>query len=268
MSLGLASYQVMVRHTTLGIWLHGRRDRSTFNSGTAVIRRQNLRISREWFRRASRWVRTSGTAAGLLVLSVAVPFGCARDPQADAGSSRAIATIKNVGGSFERKVRADGRPTVTIDLAGKAFTDSDLAQLTRLKNVDCLILRGTMVTDAGLALLKSAGKLRSLDLDGCPITDAGLAQLGELTSLRGLYLAGTKVTDAGIAELQSLTKLSALGLRGTEITDASLTSLLHLDTLRLLDLERTRVTSAGVARLRKEMPRIRIVAAPGRTRFL
>ena len=28
LALGLASYQAMVRHTIIGIWLHGRRDRA------------------------------------------------------------------------------------------------------------------------------------------------------------------------------------------------------------------------------------------------
>ena len=96
-----------------------------------------------------------------------------------------------------------------INLADVQLADTDLAQISGLKNLRVLHLEKTPVTDAGLAHLKGLGSLTYLNIYGTAVTDAGLSQLKGLTNLKSLYVFETKVTDAGIAALkEALPKLN------------------------------------------------------------
>ncbi len=100
-----------------------------------------------------------------------------------------------------------------ISVAGwKEFTSTKLKGMTLIQ---------TPITDTGLAHLGSIDDLEMLFINDAPVTNAGLSHLRELNSLRGLVLHGTKVTEEGVAELQkSLPNLryvkvdsGALGIR-------------------------------------------------------
>ncbi len=113
-------------------------------------------------------------------------------------------------------------------------SDRELAKISNLGQLECLLIGGSSVTDAGLAHLEGMSRLQALNLQHTRITDAGLAHLKKLTSLQDLGLGDTGVSDAGLPHLEGLT---------------------HLKTLAL---EETRVTAAGVRKLQKALPNARI----------
>jgi hypothetical protein len=96
-------------------------------------------------------------------------------PKADDGAdSRALATIKKLGGRFSRG-DVPGGPVVHVVLSTCKATDADLAQLKNFKQLESLYLAQTQITDAGLAHLKSLERLEYLALNETGITGAGLA---------------------------------------------------------------------------------------------
>jgi Leucine-rich repeat (LRR) protein len=115
-------------------------------------------------------------------------------------------------------------------------------------------LRETQTTDSDLAKLQAMTEIERLNLAGVPVTDTGLAHLKGLTHLTALDLSGTKVTDTGLIHLRELTHLQYLYLGGTQVTDAGLRHLIGLSDLRQLSVDGTNVTDAGVAALNRKLP--------------
>jgi len=104
-------------------------------------------------------------------------------------------------------------------VAGKGFTDADLAKLGPLgTNLRWLDLAGTKITDAGAAQLMAMPNLTRLHLERTAITDAGLAGVVCLANLEYLDLYGTGVTDAGLERLEKLPKLKQIFLWQTKVT--------------------------------------------------
>jgi hypothetical protein len=57
--------------------------------------------------------------------------------------------------------------------------------------------RGDTITDSGLASLTNLKDLEELELQHCAITDRGLEHLFALAKLRTIYLGKTSTTDEG-----------------------------------------------------------------------
>ena len=117
-------------------------------------------------------------------------------------------------------------------------------------------LRETQATDSDLATLQAMTEIERLNLASVPVTDTGLAHLKGLTHLAALDLSGTKVTDTGLIHLRELTHLQYLYLGGTRVTDAGLRHLIGLSDLRQLFVDGTNVTDAGVAALNRKLPEL------------
>ena len=120
-------------------------------------------------------------------------------------------------------------------------------------------MRGRDLTDDGLANVADLKSVVALNLRDTQITSAGLVHLKGLTQLRRLHLERTKVDDNGIKNLIGLSNLEYLNLYATKITDKSLDSLAGLKNLRQLYLWQTDVTDDGVAKLKKALPKLKIV---------
>lgn len=121
-------------------------------------------------------------------------------------------------------------------------TDTGIAHVAALRDLDTLMLCESGVGDDGLRAITELPRLERLYLDDTAIGDAGLAHLSRLSSLKVLSLRRTGVTDAGLAALQSLSNLEALFLDGCQITDTGLADLASLPALKTLHLNGTAVT--------------------------
>jgi Leucine-rich repeat (LRR) protein len=146
-----------------------------------------------------------------------------------------------------------------LSLSFTQVTDDGLAHLKGLTSLTECFLDSTKVTDAGLLHLAGLKRLRGLSLDDTRVTNAGLAHLGDFAALEDLELKGTQVTDVGLVHLKGIHNLHVLVLDGTQVTDSGLVHLSELGNLRELWLNNTKVTEAGVAKLRRSLPKCRIV---------
>jgi CxxC motif-containing protein (DUF1111 family)/Leucine-rich repeat (LRR) protein len=157
-----------------------------------------------------------------------------------------LAEIRRLGGTAEVDENRPGKPVVRLNLSGTRVTDTELAPLGALPQLQALDLSQTQITNAGLAALRGLPNLQELDLGINTITDAGLAHLEELTQLQALSVRFTLLTDAGLAHLERLTQLRMLRLDGTAVTDRGIEHLARLAQLRELDLSSTKVGDAGL----------------------
>jgi hypothetical protein len=90
-------------------------------------------------------------------------------------------------------------------------TDLVMVQVGRLTHLKQVHRPGLAVTDSGLAHLRRLNELELLSINRTQVTDAGLAHLKDLKGLKWLRVAGTRVTDAGVRELRnSVPQLQAI----------------------------------------------------------
>ena len=138
-------------------------------------------------------------------------------------------------------------------------SDAGLKHLADLASLQQLWLQNTQVSDAGLKHLADLASLQSLVLNNTQVSDAGLKHLAGLSSLQTLYLSNTQVSDAGLKHLANLASLQSLWLDDTQVSDAGLKHLANLASLQELYLNNTQVSAAGVKKLKKRLPKARIV---------
>jgi hypothetical protein len=131
------------------------------------------------------------------------------------------------------------------DAKPKIDTDADLKEFVQ-KNSDIagLNLSHSQVTDAGLKELSTLKKLTALRLRGLKITDAGLKSLAGLENLIELDLSLTGISDAGLKELHGLKNLFRLDLSRTQVTAAGVKELIEKVKVKSLDLTWTQITEA------------------------
>jgi Leucine-rich repeat (LRR) protein len=133
-------------------------------------------------------------------------------------------------------------------------SDSAVAELRALKELQVLRLNGQQVTAEGLAALTGLEKLHFLELNDTPVDDRALTEIAKLQGIKTLNLARTQITDKGIAELGKLPHLEMLTLDETKITDKGLANIDEfpkLRSVRFLYLENTRITNEGMKSIAK-----------------
>jgi hypothetical protein len=76
--------------------------------------------------------------------------------RADEAEDKAVAFVKEHGGTVGRDDKAPGKPVVKVGLRDKRVTDAGLKELAPLKSLTTLELPFTTVTAAGLKELQKA----------------------------------------------------------------------------------------------------------------
>lgn len=160
-----------------------------------------------------------------------------------------------------------------ISITGSVVTDADLASLSRLSNLESLIIYpyGNTIGDAGLASLAGLTRLKRLITGNSQATSAGLDSLRAMTDLEHLSVSGPgiddlspllqlpnlkvlslgkcSIDDEDLAPLARLRGLTVVGLGSKRLTDAGLAHLLGLPNLEWITLRQTSVTDAGLRSL-------------------
>lgn len=145
-------------------------------------------------------------------------------------------------------VLAEWRSCRSISFKGLPVTDTALAQIVQVTDLQFLDLSGTNVTDAGLQHLLTHDHLQHLDLSRTQITDMGLRVLGEHPSLGSLELDETQVTGQGLDGF--LAPLVAVSFHRTQFKDEYVPLLAGLTRLKRLQLsECPHVTDAALPHL-------------------
>lgn len=98
----------------------------------------------------------------------------------------------------------------TLDLAGFALQEGDLAGLSGLHHLEWMILQNNDLPETTLKYLKDLPALKHLTINGVQCSDgSGLASLDGLTGLRDLTLRG-RVTDRAFSRLASVSSAWSL----------------------------------------------------------
>jgi len=142
-------------------------------------------------------------------------------------------------------------------------TKIDLSPLTEgFSALRALKVGGNQLTDTHLASVSNLQNLQAMTfrtLGFTKFSDAGLAPLGKLANLQELRINGsTKVTDAGVVHLAKLKKLEKLDIGRTGISSACATTLGKLPALKELEVVGSRFGPDGIAQLRKLNPNVKV----------
>ena len=98
----------------------------------------------------------------------------------------------------------------TVNLAGRGFGNRFLEALSRLDNLERLVIQNTVITDGGIEHVRKLSGLRWIFVFHTPITDSAIEHLLVLPRLDEVKLYGTDVTTKGKLRLEE-----SLGDRGT-----------------------------------------------------
>ena len=109
----------------------------------------------------------------------------------------------------------------------------------------------TTLEDSQLKQLSGLRNLRYLDLDGAEVSDKGLMQLRSLSNLVYLNVAHTLTQAKFLSSCSTMTKLQYLDLQSNEITPSSLEVLTNFSQLKNLYLSRTGLDNNGMAVIAK-----------------
>ncbi|HEY7311488.1 MAG TPA: hypothetical protein VH643_19150 [Gemmataceae bacterium] len=175
------------------------------------------------------------------------------EPLIPADQQLALDYLKKQGAVIDEDDEQPDSPVESIRL-GRKNTEEDLFFLTAFPRLRSLNLFRAPITDTGLACLKGLTDLQRLKLDGTEITDKGLVYLKGLRNLRDLSLDDTKIGDAGLAHLEHLHNLERLSIHISlseekgNITAAGLAHLRKLTKLRDVSVG-SYLTDEGLAHL-------------------
>src|SRR5262249_38324236 len=121
-----------------------------------------------------------------------------------------------------------------VDLEGNAqLGDSGIYPLSRLPNLESVLLSGTNVSGIGMRAFRSLQRFRYIAANHTPFNDQGLLYL-EGRPLTGFGGNDTRVTDEGVRSL-SPGLLRSLLLAKTGVTDAAFSDFVIFPYLEILD---------------------------------
>lgn len=140
-----------------------------------------------------------------------------------------------------------------------SIQNADCAAFVDCKQLDWLDLSGTAVTDEGLQSFSQASKLKAIFAESTAVTGEVMAILASMPLLEEVYLSGTKIDDEGLVQLSKLKKLATLEIIQCDgVTDAGLEQLAKCKLLTALDVTQTKVTPEGIAKLKKQLPKLKV----------
>ncbi|WP_456320535.1 leucine-rich repeat domain-containing protein [Stieleria varia] len=123
-----------------------------------------------------------------------------------------ISTIRSL------KLNKSCPPVAAPNSLSSQITNSTLEQISKLKNLQTLVIWGADITDAGLPNLIHCDQLRTLWLCECDIEGPGLVSVAKLADLQELDLCGTDVSGTSLEPLQQLRGLRSLRVARTNVS--------------------------------------------------
>jgi Leucine-rich repeat (LRR) protein len=157
--------------------------------------------------------------------------------------------ITEAGGEVEKD---NAGRIIAVDLRSSWATDSDMARLAQLPNLERLDLSLTRITDHGLQQLKPAPGIVELNLYYTEqITDEGMAAVRGWKKLKSINLRGTKITDTTLEHLANIPTLESIDIGFAQVTDVGLDRLSPLSSLKTLVVGGNKLTDVGLGALRQ-----------------
>ena len=175
-----------------------------------------------------------------LLLSAAVALG------ADAEALRKLgAKVAETAGVITQvNVKCDG------------FMEADFRTLGSFTTIKDLTISGKTITDSTLALLTGLTELERLSSDGIQITDAGFQHFAAFQKLKSISFfhpafRSKEFTGAGLVHLKALPKLERLTFAGSTAGDVAMEAIGQITQLKEFRTWHTAQTQAGNAPLLK-----------------
>jgi hypothetical protein len=112
----------------------------------------------------------------------------------------------------------------------------------------------------GLKHLVGLPRIKWINLMGTAVRDEALAHMSKIETLEWLRLNDTEIGDDEVRHLARLRQLRGLELFRTPVSDAGLVHLEAMSALEHLDLNTQNVSEQGIERLRRVLPRCRILS--------
>ena len=234
---------------------------------------------------------------------------CAAEPTVDTLQEIHAEPKMRDGKIYELKVECDGYTDAeylligqltdlkVLSISGKNFNDRQLEMLTKLKQLERVMINGGELTDDGYQSFTEFPKLTTLSLfhpsrDQATFTGTGLAYLKDLPSLRSLTFAGAttgdealqavgkvvqlesfrewhnKETSQGLRHLTKLTKLKSIRLgqrlpawgqkTPASFDNDTLKIVAKMPSLEVVELTEARLDYDGIMQL-KDLPNLRVI---------
>ena len=115
-------------------------------------------------------------------------------------------------------------------------TESGLAEICRISQLESLYLLQPDVSGEGIAQLRKARQLRHLRIGGAGCTDSTVASIHLLSSVNELQLVGTSISSEGLRSVAKMPNLSWLFISGSPINDQKIDVISNMPALQCVDL--------------------------------
>lgn len=163
-----------------------------------------------------------------------------------------VEALKKLGA----KVTETSGVVTQVQVKCDAFTEADFKTLGSVTTIKDLTISGKTITDSTIALLTGLTELERLSSDGIQLTDAGYRHFAAFQKLKTLAFfhpafRSKDFTGSGLIELKTLPKLESLTFAGSTAGDAALAAIGQLSQLKGFRTWHTAQTQAGNAHLVK-----------------
>lgn len=154
------------------------------------------------------------------------------------------------------KVTESDGVVTQVQVKCDAFTEADFKTLGSFTTIKDLTISGKTITDSTLALLIGLTELERLSSDGIQLTDAGYQHFAAFQKLKSLSFfhpafRSKDFTGSGLAALKALPKLEKLTFAGSTAGDLAMEAIGQLTQVKEFRTWHTSQTQAGNAHLAK-----------------
>ena len=154
------------------------------------------------------------------------------------------------------KATETGGIVIQVNVKCDAFTEADFKTLGSFTTIKDLTLSGKTITDSTLALLTGLTELERLSSDGIQLTDVGFRHFAAFQKLKSLSFfhpafRSKEFTGSGLAALKALPKLEKLTFAGSTAGDVAMEAIGQLTQVKEFRTWHTAQTQAGNAPLAK-----------------
>jgi hypothetical protein len=182
-------------------------------------------------------------SAGPVLLTFLLHCPCARG-----GEAEIIQALKDKGATV-----TDVKGVLSVNATCTKWTDDDYRQLAQLKRVKSLGLH-VGLTDSALALLSDLSELEAFSANGMALSDEGIKSLAKFKKLRSVvfYHPGKDFSGAGLAYLADLPDLEGVVAAGSfAFNDEGMAAVAKLTHLKSFTSFHAGYTNVGVKHLQE-----------------
>jgi hypothetical protein len=154
------------------------------------------------------------------------------------------------------KVSETAGVVTQVNVKCDAFTEADFKMLGSFTTIKDLTISGKTITDSTLALLTGLTELERFSSDGMQLTDAGFRHFAAFQKLKSISFfhpafRSKEFTGSGLVHLKALPRLERLTFAGSTAGDAAMEAIGQITQLKEFRTWHTAQTQAGNAHLLK-----------------